>query len=602
MPEPINPYLLEFSESTRIELIRLGVPHTERLVKNLEVDFSQYPHLKSLIELIPLINKSAFEIAKTFDQDDIDLILRLKESWIFICWSDFWFWKECSKEDITSTITGKNFQKILELFWGDSVLCDGQKMIPFIGFLKLIDISDEWVMRIENLSRAWMVLTFDDFSIIESLSEYHYSLLLKLFLEKIVQNNSNTYDSYVSIEKYQDMRIVDIVAFIWIKDMASLSTIFWWMYTLLDDFPGFRLHTSIKDSQSFFSSFSDYINNKFPIKDIKSWEIYPLIQRLFRIWDTRENIRQKSSNCFLVAWLCWLIRNPYFLCDLWEKLTISEGAWFNSKWRYTLNQDSTYIIDSEDIRSDHRVPSVIWCGDEELFAFGLWVKDQYDNWSRFFGINIPNWFWEVLRRYFTKDWKPKKSFISMVSKQIKESSGIFYTLWLEKERRSQSIHSIQWPIGYRILEATYNLHRRERLPETIIQLRWWLWRWAKELSNKWWQLVDVLQTFLSKMDWKIYTSNLWELWKIKLQHALRLLCTWQSIICMSIDIEQEDGNLYFDIEWFKMARNHAYSVKSFNESTWEIEVINPWDSSKSKIFTFDTFIEIFDEIVIALKK
>ena len=70
---------------------------------------------------------------------------------------------------------------------------------------------------------------------------------------------------------------------------------------------------------------------------------------------------------------------------------------------------------------------------------------------------------------------------------------------------------------------------------------------------------------------------------------------------MSIDTKENESP-YFEIEWFKMAINHAYSVKSFDKSTWEIEIVNPWDSSQSKLFTIDTFLEIFDETIIALKK
>ncbi len=56
-----------------------------------------------------------------------------------------------------------------------------------------------------------MVLTFEDFSLIEELSKYHYSLLLKLFTEKIVQNKTDSYNTFISLSKYKEMRIVDII-------------------------------------------------------------------------------------------------------------------------------------------------------------------------------------------------------------------------------------------------------------------------------------------------------------------------------------------------------------------------------------------------------
>ena len=599
MPEPINPYMVEFPESIRIEVSRLGIQHNSRLVEALDYDLNQYPQLRGLIDTIPLIDKSALEIAKTFDQEDIDLILGMREIWVFMRWSDFSAWEECSREDIKWVILGKKLTKIKELFWDDAIF-EEQKTIPFAGFLEILEISDEWISRIENLSQVWMVLTFEDFSLIEELSKYHYSLLLKLFTEKIVQNKTDSYNTFISLSKYKEMRIVDIICLLWIQDANSFSVIFWWMYALLDDFPDFRLFFSIKDSKSFFSSFKDYLDKEFPIKNIEPWGISPLIQRLFRIWDDRENVRQQSSNCFLVAWLYSLLRNPYFLSYLWENLTLSERNWFRSKWNYSFDDRSTYTIDSHDIRSDQRVPRVMWYDSQDLLDFGLWIKAEYDKKSSFYGISLPNWFWEILRRYFTKDWKPKKSFISKVSKEIEVSSGIFYTLWMEKERRSQSIWAIHWPIGYRILEASYNFHHRDRLWKKVIIL-WGLGRWAKELSNNWGKTIDVFQTFLPETDWKIYNSSLWEIWKVQLQHALRLLQTWQSIICMSIDTKENESP-YFEIEWFKMAINHAYSVKSFDKSTWEIEIVNPWDSSQSKLFTIDTFLEIFDETIIALKK
>lgn len=487
--------MVEFPESIRIEVSRLGIQHNSRLVEALDYDLNQYPQLRGLIDTIPLIDKSALEIAKTFDQEDIDLILGMREIWVFMRWSDFSAWKECSREDIKWVISGKNLKKIKELFWDDAIFED-QKTIPFAGFLGLIDISDEWVSRIENLSEAWMVLTFEDFSVIEELSKYHYCLLLKLFTEKIVQNKIDTYNTFISLDKFYQMRIVDVVCLLAIPDAISFSVIFWWMYALLDDFPDFRLFFNIKDSKSFFSSFKDYLDKEFPIKNTEPWGISPLIQRLFRIWDDRENVRQQSSNCFLVAWLYSLLRNPYFLSYLWENLTLSEGNWFRSKWNYSFDDRSTYTIDSHDIRSDQRVPRVMWYDSQDLLDFGLWIKAEYDKKSSFYGISLPNWFWEILRRYFTKDWKPKKSFISKVSKEIEVSSGIFYTLWMEKERRSQSIWAIHWPIGYRILEASYNFHHRDRLWKKVIIL-WGLGRWAKELSNNWGKTIDVFQTFLA---------------------------------------------------------------------------------------------------------
>lgn len=71
--------MVEFPESIRIEVSRLGIQHNSRLVEALDYDLNQYPQLRGLIDTIPLIDKSALEIAKTFDQEDIDLILGMRE-------------------------------------------------------------------------------------------------------------------------------------------------------------------------------------------------------------------------------------------------------------------------------------------------------------------------------------------------------------------------------------------------------------------------------------------------------------------------------------------------------------------------------------------
>lgn len=270
-------------------------------------------------------------------------------------------------------------------------------------------------------------------------------------------------------------------------------------------------------------------------------------------------------------------------------------------WEYQFDKDIKSTIKTQDIHSDHVLPTFIWFDTSDLLKFGEWIKERYDAGLWFFNLENPNLFWELIRRYFTKEWKPKKSFASMVRKQIESSSWIFYEIWLEKTRLDESIKSIQGPIGYKILEAAHNFYKINKRWTHVIRL-WKERKWAKVISDNWWLTEEVFKVFLPESDWKVYVTWLKsELWRIQLTHALNQLNSWHSVIWATIT-KKEGEPSYFSIKWFKMARNHAYSIKSYDEASWRIEVVNPWDTSKSKFFSKDEFCDIFDKITIALSK
>ena len=577
-------------------VLQLSRFHNLQAAAAIEVDLTQFPHIKPLIDNIPLIDKEALEIAITFDKSDVDLFLRLKDAWVFVRWSDFEVWKNFDKVDIESLLDASKLKRIQEITGDDSIFV-WKKSIPFSVLWTVLDISDEGVGRIEELTQLWAEIIFDDFEFIDGLSDIHFHLLKRVFWWWIWQNRDTDEKNYISFEKFRSIAIVDVVNMLRFQG-KDFGTIFLSMYSIIEEYPDFRLTHDMVDITSFYKWFEDYLKILFPQKEY-DWE-WPneLTRRLFRIWDeNRDSVVQKSSNCFLVAWLYGLIRNPYFLSNLNNDLTKQQWSWFQSTWTYAFPSWVDHVIRIHDIRSDHKTPSMMWYDSKEILDFAIWVKERHATWKWFYWVEVPHLLWEILRRYFTQQGKPRKSFIQKIQKEFDSGSGIFYRIWLEKERIKQSIQSIRWPIGYRILEAAHNLDNIDMISINIAALI----KWAKNLSNQGGSMEEVFKKFLGNDEWKVYSTHSWEIWKIELIHALQLLKTWQAIIGMSI-ADKTKENPYFTLDGFKMARGHAYSIKSYNEKTRNIEIINPWDTSISKVFSINEFIKTFDKVIIAFKK